>query len=322
MVRWQAIGPLSITLEGENLFHDNISVSRYESDELEKLLGKDLDYWSPVNFSLAYKSGYWLKIDLEVNPGEKAWEKAVAHTSLFLQALGLFKSTLSVLRLGGLYVKGETGGGNFGWENTIVGMKHYFLGREEYDDFVDLLAGYKRFWHENRITDQTSKQLRRINWARHYFLRNYQAKSLVDRHIFLSVALESLFGEGQRELRYRYSNRVALLLGDDVKRRKTVCSSVLRAYKNRSAILHGGMSWILEPKEVLSYSEIIRQTILRCISLYTKGYLDIGKMLDKCMHDPERHAELLKDAKALFGPFSEYREPQKSTSRRGWALRT
>jgi len=325
MVKWQAIGPLSIMLLGENLFHDNISVCRYELDELEKLLGKDQDYWSSVNFSLSYKNGYWLKLDFEVNSGERPWEKAVAQVSLFLQALGLFKSTLSVLAVGGLYVKRmeEAGGasGHFGWENTIVGRKHYFLKKEEYDDFINLLSKYERFWHDNKITDQTSKQLKRINLARHYFLRNYQTKSLVDRHISLSVALEALYGEGQSELQYRYSNRAALLLGDDIKIRKTVYSNVLRAYKKRSSILHGGISWILEPKEILSYTEIIRQTILRCISLYTQDYLNIGKTLDECTLDPEKHSRLLKDAKTLFGSSSKYKEPQESPSRRSWAIR-
>jgi len=322
MVKWRAIGPMSILLQGENLFHDKISVCAYEENELKKLLGKDQDYWSSVNFSLSYKIGYWLKLDLEVNPDENAWKKAVAQTSLFLQTLGLFKSTLSILTVGGLLVKRiENGGGQFGWENTVVGRKHYFLRKEEYDDLINLLATYEKFWQENRVTGQSNKQLKRINGARYYFLKNYQTKDLVDRHIFLSVALEALYGEGQHELMYRYSNRAALLLGDDANRRRAVYSAVKRAYQKRSDILHGRTSWILEPKEVLSYTEIIRQTILRCISLYTQGYLNIGKILDECMHNPEKHAKLLKDAKELFGPTSEYKEPQKSRSRRGWAIR-
>lgn len=322
MVKWQAIGPLSIVLQGENLFHDKASVCTYEADELEKLLRKDQDYWSKVNLSLSYKTGYWLKLDLEVNPDENAWKKAVAQTSLFLQALGLFKSTLSILAVGGLLVKRiESGGGQFGWENTVVGRKHYFLRKEEYEGLINLLTIYEKFWNENKVTGQSNKQLKRINWARYFFLKNYQTKDLVDRHIFLSVALEALYGEGKHELMYRFSNRAALLLGDDIKRRKTVYSDVKRAYKKRSDILHGRIGWILEPKEVLGYTEIIRQTILRCISLYTQGYMNIGKILDECMHNPEKHTKLLEDAKMLFGPSSENKEPQISRSRRGWAIR-
>lgn len=325
MVKWQAMGPLSVILLGENLLHGNISVRRYESNELEKLLGKDQDYWSKVNFSLRYKNGYWMKLDLEVNSDEKAWEKAVAQASRFLEALGLFKSILSLLAVGGLYVKrmekGDGLTGHYGWENTIIGRKYYPLKKEEYDDFVDLLTKYKRFWHDNKVTNKSSRQLMRINLARGFFLRTFQTVNLVDRHIFLSIALEALYGGGQGELTYRYSNRAALLLGDDAKRRKAVYSCVKRAYRKRSDILHGRMGWVLEPKETLSYSEIIRQTILRCISLYTKGYLNIGKALDECMHDPQKHLQLLKDAKALFGPLSGYREPQESPSTRSWAIR-
>jgi hypothetical protein len=325
MVKWQAIGPLSILLQYENLFHENISVCKYESDEVEKLIGKDQDYWSKVNFSLRYKNGYWLKLDLDVESNERAWEKAVAQVRLFLEALALFKSTLSLLAVGGLYVKriGEGDGptGHFGWDNTIIGRKYYPLKKTEYDDFVDLLTKYKRFWHDNKVTDQARKQLRRINIARYYFLKNFQTIDLVERYIFLSVALEALYGEGQNELRYRYSNRAALLLGDDVERRKAVFNDVQKAYKKRSKILHGGTGWIIEPKEVSGYNEIIRQSILRCISLYTQGYLNMGKTLDECMHDPEKHVELLKDAKALFGSLSGYRELQESPSIRSWAIR-
>jgi len=217
--------------------------------------------------------------------------------------------------------RGPGSSGHFGWENTIIGKPHYPLKTAEYDRFADLLTKYKDFWLNNKITDQPNKQLKRINLARFFFAQNYQTKELVERYIFLSIALEALLGEGQDELKYRYSNRAALLLGDDTKRRKTVYHDVQKAYKKRSAILHGGVGWSIEPKEVLTYAEIIRQIILRCISLYTRNHRRIGKALDECMHDPEKHAKLLKDATVLFGTSSEHKEPGKSASSRGWAVR-
>jgi hypothetical protein len=319
------MGPSSVILSGEDFFLDNISVRTYVSDELEALLGTDRGFWSKVYFSLDYKKGYWLKLDLEADVIVEAYDRAVSQISRFFEALGLFKSTLSMLALGGLYVKmmekGEGPTGQFGWENSIVARKRYPLQKEEYNGFTNLLTKYAEFWNGNEITAKSHKQLQRIDLARDFFLRSFQTPNLVDRHIFLSIVLEALMGGEQAELQYRYSNRAALLLGDDAERRKAVCSDVKRAYKIRSKILHGETSWVVKPEEVLNYSEIIRQMILRCISLHSQGYRNITKALDKCLHDPKKHLGLLEDARALFGPPSEYKEPQESRSARGWATR-
>jgi len=319
------MGPSSVTLLGEGFFYNNISLRTYGSDELEKLLGTDQGYWSKVYFSLDYKKGFWLKLDLEADNIKEAWKRAVSQTSRFFEALGLFKSTLSMLALGGLYVKmmekGEGPTGEFGWENSIVGRKRYSLQKEEHSGFTSLLTKYSEFWNGNEITDKSHKQLKRINLARNFFLRSFQTPNPVDRHIFLSIVLEALMGGQQVELGYRYSNRAALLLGDDAERRKAVCSDVQRAYKIRSEILHGGTKWVVKSVKLLNYSEIIRQMILRCISLHSQGYRNITDALDECLHDPERHSGLLEDARALFGPTSRYKEPQKSRSVRGWATR-
>jgi hypothetical protein len=79
MVRWQAIGPISVRLEERSFSHDNISICRYDEEQLDKLLKDDKDYWSRVNFSLSYKSSHWLKLDFNVNTGEEPWKKAVGE---------------------------------------------------------------------------------------------------------------------------------------------------------------------------------------------------------------------------------------------------
>ena len=325
MATWRALGPLSILLQRENLICDDIAVRKYEADELEKLLGDDKDYWSHVNFSLRYKQGYWLVLDLEVDSGEDAWNKAVAEVRLFLEALGLFKSTLGILALGGLrvaqMVEGKRVGGNFGWEQTIKGTRYYALKSAEHEDFRNLLTKYRKFWFDNRISVGSSNQLKRINLARIFFLKSYQTKRLDERHIFLSVSLEALYGGLRQELKYRYSNRAALLLGDDVERRETVYSEVQQAYDTRSDILHGRTNWIVEARRILTYSEIIRQTILRSISLHMRGYQNIGEALDECLHNSEKHARLLRDSKEVFGSLSNYKEPEELTIRRGWSIR-
>jgi hypothetical protein len=325
MVKWQALGPISVVLETRSFSHDNITLCKYNTEQLDELLKEDKDYWSKVYFSLRYAGGYWLNLDLEVDQNEKSWTKALERINLFLQALGLFKSTKSLLAIGGLRLKriekGSGTSGHFGAEKTIIGKPKYLLRKSEYDSFIDLLTRYRKFFNRYTISPKSNKQLLRINSARNFYFVNLQTMNLVERYIFLSIALEALYGEGQQELKYRYSNRSALLLGDDIKRRKDVYYDVQNAYKKRSDILHGRVSWRIKPKEVFTYNEIIRQSILRCISLYTQGYRNIGKALDECMHDPDKQARLLEDARAFFGSHSKYKETEESARLSVWSIR-
>lgn len=327
MVKWEAIGPISVMLEYNtySLSHGDFSLSRYDEQQLDELLKNDSEYWSPVSLSTSYKSGYWLKLSLEVDADEEPWKKAVDQVRLYLETMGLFKSTLSILAVAGLCVRRieEAAGpsGHFGWENTIIGKPYYYLKTSEHADLFDLLTKYKEFWDTNKIGATSSKQLKRINLARYYFGKNFQTVDIVERYIFLSIALEALYGEAQDELRYRYANRAALLLGDDVETRKIVYKNIQKAYDKRSDILHGRISWRIEPKEVLTYTEIIRQTILRFISLQSRGYVDICRILDECILDSTRHARLLEDAKTFFGKISEYRCTEELYKHHGWAIR-
>lgn len=111
---------------------------------------------------------------------------------------------------------------HFGLENTILGKPKYFLKVEEYDNLKELFVKYKNFWLSNKVTPESNEYLQRINWAKYYFVKAYQTMYLRERYIFLSIALEALCGDGQGELKYRYANRVALLLGDDLEKLRGV----------------------------------------------------------------------------------------------------
>ena len=74
--------------------------------------------------------------DFEVNSNEKAWNKALGLITQILQALGLFKTTLSLLAIGGLRVikldkESPSFSGQFEWENTIINKPYYILRVEE-----------------------------------------------------------------------------------------------------------------------------------------------------------------------------------------------
>jgi hypothetical protein len=169
---------------------------------------------------------------------------------------------------------------------------------------------YKKFNVENITSADSDQSLKRIYWAKYYLRKSYETANLNERYIFLSIALEALCGAGESELKYRYANRTALILGDDTAKRKEYYSFVLKAYDTRSKIVHGSIKWKIQLEDVLKYSEIIRQMVLRCISLYSNEVYKVGKILDECLHDPTKHADVLEKSKSLFGPVSEYKQPE------------
>lgn len=325
MNKWEAFGPVSINLGSQCLSHGDFSIFRYDEHQLNEFLKDDYEYWSPVSLSISYKSAYWVRLIFERQSGVEPWNTAINGVKLHLEACGLFKSALCVLALAGLRVRtierAHGQGGHFGWENTIMGRPYYFLKSSEYEDFLELLNRYEGFWGVNKVVANSSEQLKRINLARYYFAKNFQTIDLIERYVFLSIALEALYGGGQGELKYRYANRAALLLGDDAEKSEATSKFLQDAYDKRSDILHGRTSWKIEPSEVLVYTEIIRQSILRQISLYTKSYSNICKELDDCIFNPTKHARLLDDARALFGNASDYKGPAESYKHHGLAIR-
>jgi hypothetical protein len=313
---WRALAPISVKLETNNVVCSDFEVCRFDENQLSALLGKDTEYWSKIYFDEVYKLGYWFKFEFKAENAKSAWEKAIEHAKLFFEALALYKTTFSILAPAGLFVKntGEVSSGisaHFGWENTIVSKPHYLLLDAEYKSLVDFFAKYKKFWSENRFTSQSKDYLKRIWWAKYYFRKAYETENLNERYIFLSIALEALCAETEAELRYRYANRCAVLLGDSITTRKKVYKFVLKAYDTRSKIVHGSIKWKIELDEVLSYSEIVRQMVLRSIALYSENYQGIGEILDECLHDSTKHKEILEKSKSFFGAISDYREPER-----------
>jgi len=316
ITRWKALGPLNVNLTGGGFSLDNIKIFRFDDEEFRIIFNKiDKGYWSPIFLSSAGKSLCWITLDFEVNSGVNPWEKAVNHLYLFLQSLGLFKSTLSLLMVGGLLVRqldevNSFPSEFFGLESSIYLGPRYVLWNEEYNDFLEFLNKYKYFRSNYEENKSSEKQLKRIYGAIRFYTRSFQSVSPVPRFINLCISLECLFGEGQHELKYRYSNRVAMLLGDNIERRKSVYNNIRKLYDKRSKILHGRTKWSISPKEVLTLNEIIRQSILRCISLYIKKYKKITQSLDDCLHDPNKHKELLKDSRFYFGKQSDFKIPK------------
>ncbi len=318
-VKWVAMGPISVALGGEDLVYDSLRINRIELPFHGPLLKEiDLDHWPKADLmSLSLEGLSWIELYFDADPREDVWWKGLQKVIRILQAFGLYKTSPARLTVGGLMVKTlgeERERSSFGHPDTIVGKPYYFLKEEEYSPFLDLLSRWEKFWQQNE--NFSNELLRRIELVLTFFTKCLESDSLVDQHIFLSIVLESLYGPSHSELEYRYANRAAILLGDDILARKRACDTVRLAYKKRSEILHGRFEGQISLQEVLNFQEIVRQSVLRYMSLYAPtSKEDIGKTLDDCLHSPEDHTSLLKNATKYFGSHSEHNEPQEYSGR-------
>lgn len=306
MPTYRLLAPISVRLSTNQMTSNFVELRRYSKEELDSLLGDSNCYWAPIHLK-EFTDDFWLVMETEKETVGEAYEWAILHAIRFLEALSLFKTMFCYLQPAGVLVKAIQGfGENFGWENTLR-EPYYFLEESEYNCFSDFLTQYDNFWETQKEAAKTNKDLKRISWAKYYLRKSYETENLNERMIFLTIALEAILGGGT-ELRYRYSNRTAVLLGDDEEKRKKYFQIIWKAYDTRSKIVHGDINWQVSRQEILEYTETIRQMVLRSISLYSNGIPDPSKLLDESLHDTNKQQELLMKARALFGPLSDYKQ--------------
>jgi len=279
---------------------------RYSREELDRLLGDSNCFWAPIHLR-EFTADFWLVMETEKETVDEAYKWSIEHAVRFFEALSLYKTMFCFLLPAGVLIKTVQGfEENFGWENTLR-EPYYFLQESEYDCFSNFLTQYDNFWETQKEAAKTNKYLKRISWAKYYLRKSYETDNLNERIIFLTIALEAMLGGGA-ELRYRYANRTAVLLGDDSEKRKKYYQLILEAYDTRSKIVHGDINWQVNRQEILEYTETIRQMVLRSISLYSNGIFDPSTLLDESLHDTNKQQELLNKARSLFGSLSEYKQ--------------
>jgi hypothetical protein len=151
----------------------------------------------------------------------------------------IFDEVISALRL----IKPGTVGCNFILTETLdwnpTGCRYISYGnfkhpyRGEYHLEKDEVPDFKEFFKklENK-PDFLDIPLRYFNYA-------YTRERTEDKLIDYMIAFEGLFIEGEVELRYRLSLRVAAFLGKDRKEKGKIFTRMKKAYDLRSKIVHG-----------------------------------------------------------------------------------
>lgn len=127
------------------------------------------------------------------------------------------------------------------------------------------------------------------------------------RIIDYMIALEALYLQREPEMTYKFSNRLAILLGESEEEKQQLNEYARKLYRLRSNLVHGSSTkeeidrelFCLEcgqdPKTLefqglrCNVRELVRRSILYFLSLYTNGYKkeDILRMLDNAIFDKE-----------------------------------
>lgn len=177
--------------------------------------------------------------------------------------------------------------------------KNYEMELSELNEFRDFYALLEP--QLKMITDRKFLQ------ALEFFSKATRISDSVEKFVFLSVAFEFLFSKESDELSYRFSNRIALLLGSNSEDRKRIGKIVKNViYSQRSKIIHGA-SVVPPPTDILQYFfEIMRVSLLRFTSLYHTKHVDPISELDSflLLQDTAIYEKFSHDAKMLFDNIS------------------
>ena len=177
--------------------------------------------------------------------GEKTVQETLYLINFFIEIVygprqWLYLSTRNAKTVGRFFVL--VSDGSFNWRHSAGGpfsfksstIEHLLNMEGSIGDVVRLVDG----WLKSPSTSKISKLLLRpVRWCG----RAIEARNLEDAFLQYAIALECLYlPEGNRELTYRLSLRIAKLIGTQLDERKEYTKTVRDLYESRSRIVHGG----------------------------------------------------------------------------------
>jgi hypothetical protein len=198
--------------------------------------------------------------------------------------------------------------GNFGvskiFESHTKGFEHGYAGSISDERFLgekyDLLSADKeRFLNmlgilgplvERDYVDKKENSYLKIALSR--FDDSYKRRKLQDKLADFMIALEALYLSDNKELTYKLSLRVAILLGKNEEDRKRIRRDVSSLYELRSDIFHGGDKPIKE-EQVRMLEEFLRLSLVKflLLSRYFKKQ-ELMEKFDESLMDEKIRMEL------------------------------
>lgn len=127
-----------------------------------------------------------------------------------------------------------------------------------------------------------------------YYHRSLGDIRLEEKLIDLMISLESLFSDGQQELRLRYSLRIAFFLGIEQRDKlPDIFRNVYDLYNKRNRVVHGTKTINLNDKEIWTFQQHLRKAIKRFIHI-DMSKQDILKLIDESIYDENKKEQLNK----------------------------
>jgi len=224
----------------------------------------------------------------------------------FLKTLALFKTTNTKLKIGPRIVVTVTEE-NLGLMLNVRGSDDSRESKaSQYELTNNELVLLQNFY--NTFQESLTKlHNNRLSYALEFYTKASRTEDLIEKYIFLSLTLEMLFSREKDELGYRFSNRIALLLGDNHEQRKWIRNNVKDViYHRRSAIVHGDLVNPPTVKEFFYLNELMRSSILRFISLILYKRNDPIHEIDDFLlkQNSEEYEKFKDDTTSLFGELS------------------
>lgn len=145
------------------------------------------------------------------------------------------------------------------------------------------------------------KHFKFLRLALKYYRKARLMKELEDRLINYFIALESLYSKDNTEITFKFSRRMALLLGKNSLARKKLVEKGNSMYRLRSKIVHGNES-SMDLKQILEIDEWVKNSILAFVSLmsYYTSKKTILEKLDDAMIDETIMKKLQKKGKKII----------------------
>ena len=163
-----------------------------------------------------------------------------------------------------------------GQQTTLVTAGAFLPKDFEKETLDEINSGY--------LEDIAEKHNEYLRIAMDYFRRGGMEHYIDNRVIDYFVSLEALYSkdEERTEMRYRFSNRIATLLGENTSDRLDIQKKARSLYNKRSALVHGSLKKLEDAEQGILF-RWIRESILRFMSL-SKIYPDHKTVMDKIDH--------------------------------------
>lgn len=225
----------------------------------------------------------------------------------FLTSLALFKTTNTKLKSGKKIIQTITDSGIgiisiHGSDDTfdVKKVDLYTLSMEELEEF-------KLFYNKFIETIQNIED-KRIFYAIDFYSKASAADDITEKFIFLSLTLELLFSREDKELSYRFSNRIAHLIGNSFSEREVLVKNVKSLYEKRSSLFHGSSFKTPSLQYFYYMNELMRSSILQYLSLFHTLKKDPISEINKFLiQQDEKDYSEFQEKRKRFGKISEFK---------------